>query len=249
MGFTAEFVDKSRSGAYSHAQLVDAFADQPVILKNLKVPHPFDEVSRSLVGIRAQAAALEADQARALADEPPVRYPDGSVLHNEVVSRLYLWEAVAVEVGPDVSEGLCAAIELQIARKSLTLELERAGTDHPLFQEFCLQQLSAMTLPRRDHNQTVQCQQALNAQEKEAALSALLERLQSDVSLCRYVPAAATIEGLAEREVKPVHVLAALDRVLSARLGPDGLKATETVRLPGGNVQPVPDVRLLRSRL
>jgi hypothetical protein len=226
-GFTADFVEKVNSGKYSHAELVDEFREQPVIKANLKAPAPYDQLPQSLSEIKQQILDFQADQQDLQpGDAKRKLYPDGSLPHNEVIARLWLWDAAAVDVGQHTSEGLEAAIELQIARKALSVELEQRGTDHPLFTDFMSQQLSVgennTSLPK---SVVLARSEALTENDKKEILNDLKARLQRPVELCRYAPADSTISGIGNTEMTGANVLAAMDSVLKARLGPKAFDA------------------------
>ncbi|WP_368565190.1 hypothetical protein [Pseudoxanthomonas sp. UTMC 1351] len=102
--------------------------------------------------------------------------------------------------------------------------------DHPLFSEYLLQQISAAADPRLDQHETVRRYEALPDHDKRAVLGELMERLQAPVSLCRYSPAGPSIEGIEDAEIGSEQLLAALEAVLAARLGPGEL-ALSVVRI------------------
>ena len=224
-GFTPQFKAMVDGGQHSHAQLLEAFGAQDVIAKNLKAPAPFDTLPRSLPDIEQQVSDFHAHQTELAArSEKNVLYPDGSVPHNEVISRLWLWDAAAVDAGPHAKEGLAAAIELQTARKALSKELSVHGTSHPHFRQFLSQQLSIgpndTALTAEETRARVD---AMTPAQKAAVLDHVKARLERTVDLCRYSPQDVNIAGLPPDELSGADVLHALDTVLAARLGSDDL--------------------------
>lgn len=123
-GFTPEFTEKVRSNNYSHAELVNEFTQQDIIQKNIKASYPYNNITHSLNDLQEQAFSFYKHQLTLESADKSCLYPDGSVPHNEVISRLYLWDAIAVETGKDLQLGLETAFELQIARKALSIELQ-----------------------------------------------------------------------------------------------------------------------------
>ncbi|MEB0134664.1 hypothetical protein QN362_04900 [Actimicrobium sp. CCC2.4] len=216
-GFTKEFVRKVKSRRFSHAELIDAFKAQPPIKKNLKTPLPFNQLHESLSALRQQIRGYRAHRQSAL-------YPDGSVPHNEVIARLWLWDATAVEVGKEVGEGLCAAIELQVARSALAIGLQKQGSDHRLVKDFLMQQLSV-----GDNNAALKKSAAkekfnrLTGADKQLVCDTLIAKLLAPVTLCHYTPGTAGMSPVSLDTLPVSAVVAAMDKVLGARLGPNAL--------------------------
>ncbi len=120
-----------------------------------------------------------AEHERADRQQDCALFVDGSLPNNEVVARLWPWDQRAVAIGSDPKKGLVIAIEMQMARKSLAGELLNSGIDHPLFNEFLVQQLSiGPGLATLNKEQTRTRFDALQPKEKQALLTELVARLR-----------------------------------------------------------------------
>ncbi|MBC7499947.1 MAG: hypothetical protein H7315_05545 [Herminiimonas sp.] len=228
-GFTKDFKEIVDSGRHSHAEQLDFFGEQETIRNNLKGEDDFRTMPTSLPELRQQILRFQRRQKDHISntsicpdrtEAKSLLYPDGSLPHNEVVARLYLWDSVAVDVGADVKEGLSAAIELQVARESLCIELQSQRTDHPLFDSFLRQQCSVGT-----GNTTMTLGQTnarygnLSDADKNHVLTQVLQKLEEPIAVCNYSPASSSIRGLCESEVTGTDLLDALDQVIKARTG------------------------------
>lgn len=220
-GFTPDFLEKMNSGDHSHAELIEQFRAQPKISSNLKADAPFNTLPRSLSDLKKQVAAYRENQTTLQrAGKETSLYPDGSVPHNEVISRLWIWDAVAVDVGQEMKAGLSTSIELQVARQALHTELEQQGTEHPMFRDFVTQQLSISDDKKPlTRTESLSRYNALTPNNRSGILEELKTRLQSPISLCRYSPQDPSINSISEDEVSGEDVLEAINSVLSARLG------------------------------
>lgn len=227
-GFTKDFVAKVASGHYSYSELIDDFKNQQAIIENLKTTDRFATFPTSLAEIKQQIADFQSFQKeKNNAGLQNVLYQDGSLPHNEVIVRVWLWDVSAVEIGKDLKEGLAATRELQIARKSLVMEFEEQGTAHPIFEEFVLQQLSiAESNSSLDISTTIKRYEALSESDRQETLLAIIEKLEEPISICRYLPGEAKIISITDEiDISSEDVFNALDAVLKARLG------TETFEL------------------
>lgn len=213
-GFTDNFVKTVKSGLLSHAELLDTFKKQSSIIENLKTPEPFNELHESLPELLQQIQGCRT--------HPDIELnADGSIKHNEVITRLWLWDATAVEVGKDIGEGLCAAIELQVARSSLEKGLQTHGSRHPLFHDFLMQQLSVgdgnVALKKAATEKKFN---RLTNVDQQQILDGLVAKLQEPVTLCHYTAATGAMTPVALTTLQKKDVVAAMDTVLAARLGP-----------------------------
>lgn len=220
-GFTPDFVQKMNSGEHSHAELISEFRAQPKITSNLKAGAPFNTLPQSLSDLKKQVASYRESQTKLLSTGQQANlYPDGSVPHNEVIARLWIWDASAVDVGQDLNQGLNTSVELQIARSALGIELDQLGTDHPMFQDFVKQQLSLgddrkpLTM-----SETQARYDALSPDDRASILQALKTRLSEPISVCRYNPSEPSINSIAPSEITGSSMVQAVESVLSARLG------------------------------
>ena len=221
-GFTDEFLEKIKSDDYSYAELIDEFREQPAIQKNIhrrttlyaRFAQSFPELNERLVDYQKKQKDL------APSSREHRSYPDGSIPFNEVAGRVWLWDALGVEVGAKLKTGLVSIIELQLARMSLAADLKQQGTDHPLFREFLLQQLSfdskngsltkSITLKRYND---------LDEADKNEVLEKIIQKLKDPISACVYVSSEPTIKGIADTEITGTDVINAVDTVLQTRLG------------------------------
>lgn len=221
-GFTNEFLEKLKSDKYSYAKLLDEFREQPVIQKSLhQYTARYPRFAQSFSELKERLVDYQKHQQKSEPSSNEYRsYPDGSLPYNEVVGRVWLWDALGIEVGADMQQSLVSTIELQLARTSLAAELKQQGIRHPLFKEFLLQQLSfdnknnSLTKPM-----TLERYYNMSEADKSEILEKLIQKLKGPISVCMYSPSEPTINGLTDTKVTGSDVINAIDTVLKTRIG------------------------------
>lgn len=213
-GFTEEFTKAANSDRHTHSELLKLFQSQEVVLRNLKPGAPYNKMKDSLLGLKEQILGYRSDEAR-----KSTLYSDGSVPHNEVINRLYIWDVIAIDVGHGIDDGLESAIEISLARDALSRELKAIGTEHPLYKTFLFQQLSIENNECRDLKSTEMLYERITEQEKNDVLNAMIAKLDKPVELCQYSPAESSLNGVDIEMINKKQLIDSLDNVLSSRFG------------------------------
>lgn len=168
----------------------------------------------SLLGLKEQILDYRSDEA-----SKSTLYSDGSVPHNEVINRLYIWDVIAIDAEHGIDGGLESAIEISLARDALSQELQAIGTEHPLYKTFLFQQISIKNNEWQDLKSTEVLYERITEQEKNDVLNAMIAKLDKPVELCQYSPIESSLNGVDIEMINRKQLIDSLVNVLSSRFG------------------------------